>query len=257
MPKAVKDWPKYLLAIMGLVLLAARPGYSREHSESQSRGILATIWTGLVSDFDEFVKKVDELRRLDEDAVALRGELAQIDYERSKLERELVDCRETKRATRLKAQAKSEGGFETSRTIASIELSDETLLSKPPRVIFEASVKAFNSNDFETAAKGLSKLVENSENDAFQNSRTFYLAGVSLYKLGNYKRAAGYFEKAKEHAHGEEISYAPRALAWMALCHERLGNKTEEKKIVQEILQKYPKSKEAQRLNRNRGKRNA
>ncbi len=181
----------------------------------------------------------------------LEAENAQLHFKVSQ------SCEEKSRAHALKAQAVEEGGLEHSRTLASLEESvEQDIVSKPPKAIYEEAIFAFNSKDFEKAAKTLSLLADNKENKAYQTVRIMYLSGVSFYNVANYKRALQYFNRAVQIATNEsvapdEISYAPRAQSWVALCWQKIGNETERKKAVFELVQKYPKSKEARRLNQN------
>ena len=202
------------------------------------------VWTA-------FREKLDNVRHLDERNDELKRRVADLEIEVAHLENEYVSCREEKRAEKIKTEAKEEGGIESARTIASLDMPDESVLALPPREIFDKAIEAFNAGDHETAAKSLSFLVENSENDAFQRPRAFFLAGVSLFKVGDFKKAEGYLKKAESLATGAEAAYAPRALAWQSLCRSRLGDKAGERKKIRELIEKYPKSKEARRLNRN------
>lgn len=196
-------------------------------------------------------EKLRQAANLDQDNESLRQRLALLEVENSRLVEAHLECREQVRSDTIKSVALAEGGVESARTIASLKTADQDLLSKPPKVIFDQAAKAFERGDFETAGKAFVFLVDNSENDAFQDAQTYYFAGVSLYKLGNYKRALSYLTKSEKHATAEELSYGPRALGWMALCQKKLGNRHEENKTIRELIQKYPKSQEARRLNRN------
>ncbi|MBI3557443.1 MAG: tetratricopeptide repeat protein [Deltaproteobacteria bacterium] len=198
-----------------------------------------------------FEEKLRQAAELDQDNEILRKRVAALESENGHLVDASFECREEIRANGLKADSVAEGGVETSRTIASLKTADPDLLKKTPKVIFDAAAEAFAKNDYETAGKAFVYLVDNSEDDAFQDAQTLYLTGVSLYKVGNYKRAVGYLEKAETHAKVEDLSYGPRALGWMALCQKKLGNTRAEKNTIRELIQKYPRSPEARRLNRN------
>ena len=198
-----------------------------------------------------FEEHLREAANLDQDNEKLRKRVAELEAESSHLVEASFECQEIQRAAQLKAEAVNEGGLETARTIASLKTADPELLKKSPKIIFDSAAKAFAKNDFETAAKAFVFLVDNSEDDAFQDAQTFYLTGVSLYKIGNYKRSLAYLEKAGKHAAVEDHSYGPRVLGWVALCQKKLGNTRAEKNAIHELIQKYPRSQEARRLNRN------
>lgn len=224
-------------------IIAALLAFAPAEATASDQGFFTTVWHA-------FLVKLEHMQSLDEHNAHLRKRTAELELENARLQDRFAECRENKRAETIKHEAKREGGSETSRTIASLNTADEALLSRPPKLIFDQALKAFNSNDFETSAKALSFLAMHPENDAFKTSETFYLAGVSLFKVSNFKKALWHFEQAHKHAQGDAISYAPRALGWIALCQAKLGDKPAEKATVRELIQKYPKSKEARRLNR-------
>lgn len=203
-----------------------------------------------------FRLKLNNLQYLDAKLEQLLTQVAELETKNAELNYELqAGCHEKQRAEVLKHQAEHEGGVQTARTIASLQPAEPDLLSKPPKFVFESALKAFEREDFETAAKGFVTLVENPENNAFQTAQVFYLSGVSLYHLGNYKNALQYFNQAihfaNQHDGGvNDISFAPRAMGWIALCYQNLGNTPEVKQVIKNLIQKFPKSKEAQRLNR-------
>lgn len=223
---------------------ASSKGHADKHTEVKA-SYVRLIWNA-------FHEKLRQAAELDADNDHLRRRVAELELERARLSEEGQVFHEASRARKLKKEAVEEGGSEAARTVASLKLADPKLLSKPPRAIFEAALEAFDDEDYETAGRALVFLVENPENGAFQDAQGFYLTGVSLYKVGNFKRAIAYLEKSVAHARdGGDISYAPRALGWIALAHKRLGDDNAGKRTIRELIQKFPKSKEARRLNRN------
>jgi TolA-binding protein len=194
--------------------------------------------------------KLDRAANLDRDNEELRTRAAELELANARLEAANYDCLESRRAELIKSDARREGGLEASRTIASLKLADETLLTRPPRTIFELASHALARGDFETAAKGFMHLAD-SHMDGLQTPQTYFLAGYSLFKLRSYKKALNYLNEAARRAQGDDLAYAPRALAWVVLCHAKLGNKAESQRAAQDLLQRFPKSSEARRLNRN------
>lgn len=221
----------------------AHGSQSARRSAPNKPGVLATMWHA-------FLFKLKNMQALDEQNERLRILNAELEVENARLSSKYTECRDGKRADQIKQQAKHEGGVEVARTIASLQTHDRALLAKPPKAVFDESLNAFNSGDYETAAKAFGFLATHPENDSFKISSTYYFAGVSFFKMQNYKSALWYFQKAFERATGEQVSYAPRAMGWIALVHAKLGDKAAEKATVRELIQKFPKSKEARRLNR-------
>jgi TolA-binding protein len=200
--------------------------------------------------FVEFKAKLDQIQNVDQENEVLRKRIAELEIQNAELAEKRLNHHEKEKSEHLKAEAKTEGGLETSRTIASLKAADDNLISKPPKAIYQSGVKYFESEDYESAAKAFALLVENKENDAYQTAPVFYFAAVSLYKLKNYKKSAQYFEWIIHNSKKQEVSFAPRSMSWLALCYAKLGNKKAEKQVVRELLEKFPKSKEARRLNR-------
>lgn len=200
--------------------------------------------------FQRVWTKLDELRNMDEQNDMLRRRVAELEIENATLSHRYLDCRETARAKKIKTRAMREGGVETARTVASLNPSVPELLSRPPKGIFDAGLRAFNAGDYETAAKAFTQLAELSENPVFQTAQVFFLGGVSLYHLGNFKKAEGLLSEASTHATGAAHAFAPRALAWIALCRAKLGDHEGSRRAAHELIQKFPRSKEARKVNR-------
>jgi len=217
---------------------------SAAHAPVQHKqGFWATLW-------HQFNQKLERMQSLDEDNEKLRESVAKLELENAHLARKSDEVAEQTRSEELKAKSHAEGGHDAARTVASLKAADESFSSKPPKEVFNEAADAFANGDFETSAKAMVFLADNEDNVAFRTASTFYMAGVSLYKLNNFKRALSYLKRAEEEAKGHDVAYAPRAMAWMALCHERLGAHAERERTIKELLGKYPKTREAQTLNR-------
>jgi len=204
--------------------------------------------------FDEMIRKVRELAAADQVNQELRARVAELELMNQRLAYETLKNRESARVEENRKKNEAEGGRAASRTIASLEPSDAHILSKPPKEIFSAGVQAFGKGDHETAASAFLALAENKENTAYHRPQVFFLAGVSLFKMKNYKTAKTYFEKAAQSAEAlgeqsDELAYAPRALAWLALAHNELGESDAKKNVLKNLIQNYPKSQEARRVN--------
>ncbi len=210
----------------------------------------ASIFKELKDYFKHTWSKIERLGRVDQENEVFKNRIVEVESANAKLTLQLLACYELDRALQLKKTAKKEGGIETARTISSLEAENEEIMLHPPKEIFHAALKAFSSQDYETSAKAFVKLIENSENAAFQKAPIFYLTGVSLYKVRNYKKAKEQFEQVLQLSKEKELSFAPRALSWIALCFDKLGDFNARKKTVENLIQKYPRSKEAQKLNR-------
>lgn len=235
-----------------------------EHSEVKESK--TTFFTKLFYPFKLLIHSIDEklthLQKLDEENKEIKIKLVKLEIENAKYKNEKIKNEENQKANHIKLAAKQEGGKESSRVIASLEVSDETILALPPKKIYEKAIQAFSTHDYETSAKALIQLADNEDNEAYHNAHVNLLAGVSLYHVGNYKQASKYFERSltlsKTRAPASAVSeseyeLAPQAMAWLSLCRAQVGDTNGARHIVRELIQQYPKSREARRLNRNEG----
>lgn len=217
------------------------------HVETAKPNPLKVLW-------NEFLRKMHELAAADQLNEQLKARVAELEIMNQRLAYEALQAKEAKRVERLVLKSKEEGGKATSRTIASLQPADPKLLSKPPKAVFEAATAAFSKGDYETAASAFVSLASNSENAAYQRPQVFFMAAISLFKLENFKVSKVYLERTMQSAvalgeESDDLAYAPRAMAWLALVHEKLGDKQAKKQTIHELIQKYPKSVEARRLN--------
>ncbi|MEW6057319.1 MAG: tetratricopeptide repeat protein [Bdellovibrionota bacterium] len=240
----------FFLAILVVILMSA-PGVLASGSGHSSHSAPKTgILQALQQIYHGFLHKLDHLKELDHQNQALKQRAAELETQNALLVYEVLSCKDEARAKNLKTHSLREGGVEDSRTLASLGAPDPEILSQPPKAVYEKALKVFEAQEYEQAAKLFVSLVENAENDAYKDAHVYFLTGVSLFKVRNYHRARHYFEQTLKQAKAQDIAYAPRALSWIAICHAKTGDRKSEKRIIHEILQKYPKSKEARRLNR-------
>ncbi len=123
-----------------------------------------------------------------------------------------------------------------------------TLLSAPPKKIFDTALAAFQREEYDRAARGFVSLADNKENSRYATPEVHFMAGVSLYKVRNYQVAIKHLDRVLA-AHGAEAQgFASKALMWKALCLKKLGREEESRHAAQTILERYPASAEAQKV---------
>jgi TolA-binding protein len=197
----------------------------------------------------DFIKKIDDLRYAQEEIEKLREKIAELEKKHSEEKYHQLKELELKKVEELKSKALFEAGVEVGRTISSLNF--QKLRSKPPKKVFEESYSALLKKDYETAATGFLFLVNNKENLKYHSAQTFYLAGLSLYKLQNYKQALSYFKQSVEIEKKEKnIEYTPKSLTWISLIYEKLGDIKESRRIASIVFQEFPETKEAKVLNK-------
>ena len=145
-----------------------------------------------------------------------------------------------------------DGGHGQGRKPASVAPQEEsfTLLSAPPRKVFQEAMKAFDHGEYDRAARGFVALATNQDNQTFATPQVRFLAGVSLYHLKNYGGALKFFDQVLSSSHDtKSIVLSPKALLWKALAQRKLGQASEAKATAQRLLEQYPDSPEARKIN--------
>lgn len=222
--------------------------YKRKSDGSLEPGFILSAW-------HDFTEKIDHIRNADEDNTRLRKQVAKLEIENAKLTALIVEgCKQKKRVGKITKRAIQEGGVRHARVIASLPKTKHLEDPSPAdfEKLYKQGINKFNDSDYENAAPIFLKLVEE---ENYQNAQTYYFLGVSLFQLDNYKQAHKYFARAismakKTDSGLNDISYAPRSYAWIALCYNKLGNESASKRAVHDLIHRFPRSKEAQRLNR-------
>ncbi len=252
----------------------AAPAERVEHSEgskpvetevAKTPSWFSKLIAPLTEIFHTIDEKLTELQKMDEDIQILKSKVVKYEIENTELKSEKQALEEKQKAEHIKAVAKAEGGQESARPISTLEVADETILSLPPKKIYRSAIKAFSVRDYETSAKAFMQLSDTEDNEVYHTAQVAMFAGVSLYHVGNYKQASKYFERSLKLATkkidqvrapaqaGDESDneLAPQAMAWLSLCRAQVGDTNGARHIVQGLIQQYPKSREARRLNRN------
>lgn len=114
--------------------------------------------------------------------------------------------------------------------------------SKDPSDLFFESKKRFNAGQFKTASQGLQEYLESSHTR--YAAEATYLLGDSYFSMKEYKKAIIEYAKFSENKFGKS-PYIPKALYMTALSFEALGMKDDSRAFFQELINSYPKSKEA------------
>jgi TolA-binding protein len=139
---------------------------------------------------------------------------------------------------------------ESERSPASADEAEPavTLLSAPPRKIFDTALAAFQREEYDRAARGFVSLANNKENTRYATPEVNFMAGVSLFKVRNYQVAIKHLDHVLTAKGAEAERFAPKALMWKALALKKLGRDSESRQTAQVIVERYPASAEAQKV---------
>ncbi len=121
----------------------------------------------------------------------------------------------------------------------SVDLDDEDLPST-----FENGMKKFRAKEYETAKNIFKDVTENKKaSKKNREGSTLYL-GMTEFKLKNYESAKVYFSKV--FSENPESTFAPQALLNLGKTFTQLKSKDEASMTYDELISRFPKSKEAQ-----------
>jgi tetratricopeptide (TPR) repeat protein len=213
------------------------------------RGTFTKLVDTYVGAWESTNEKVRAIYRAEEDNRRLKLENA---YLRVMVESQKFSCRadESKKKTEtVGKKLATAAGSKAARSLASIRYQfPENLL---PEQLHTLGVSYFKAKDDEKSAVIFNFLLGLEDDASFRTADTYLMAGISLYRLENYKSAEEYFEKVdKIEKAGEDTAKAKRqASYWKALVADRLRDGRRAQKIILENLEKNPHTKEARWVN--------
>jgi len=105
---------------------------------------------------------------------------------------------------------------------------------------FYTGERYLRKGDFEAAIDYLDSF---SSSDLLVQSRAYSLIGDANMELGEYEEAISYYKKASNHYPNE--FFTPKYLTKLALAYQKAGDSEKTLEAYREIIQKFPKSAEA------------
>jgi hypothetical protein len=228
----------------------ATPVAQHDHAPAHKAGLSSFISKTLGTLTGPFLKKVDDLRRVDERNEELSKRVAKMEIENAALRSKLSKTKQQKVADRQKRLAKRESGVPFARTIASLKPKEAVLSQKSAADVYALGFRAYDEQDYDLSAQAFLHLLSSPEATDYVTSESHFFAAASLFRLHNYQKALFHFEQSQKLAVGEELEFAPRSAAWIAVCQKRLGRVPAAQSAVKALIEKFPQSKEALRLNR-------
>lgn len=218
-------------------------------TQNDDRGVFRKIFDVYVDAIRSVNDKVRAIYRAEEENRKLKLENA---YLRVAVESQKFSCRadEAKKKTEtVGKKLATSAGSKAARSLASIRYQfPENLL---PEQLHALGVSYFKVKDDEKAAVIFNFLVGLEDDHTFKTAENYLMAGISLYRLENYKSARDFFEKIEKLEVTDEITKKAKRQAsyWNALVAERLRDGRRAQKIILENLEKDPHTKEARWVN--------
>lgn len=109
---------------------------------------------------------------------------------------------------------------------------------------FDNGMKKYRAKEYEAAKSIFKEVSENKKASKKNREGSILYLGMSEFKLKNYEGAKVYFSKV--FSDNPDSSYAPAALLNLGKTFSQLKSKEEANMTYDELLSRFPKSKEAQ-----------
>lgn len=220
-----------------------RPGHDGEAASFVDR--LVDTYAASLKSVD---RKVRQLDRLEADNAKLRAELDKLRIWSEGLDKSCKMKEGEAKTVAAKKQLEEQTGSVSGRTLAQIDYrSPESLNSTQ---LFTLAVSYFKAREDEKASVILAQLAEDGEDPNLRSARTYLMAGVSFYRLDNYKQAGEYFDKTlKTEANADNLKFHAQARLWQGLTALKLKKPQLAQQWFGELIDHHPKSPEARWVN--------
>ncbi|MBC7385345.1 MAG: hypothetical protein H7301_04165 [Cryobacterium sp.] len=216
-----------------------------EIAKSDTRGVFTRVVDTYADAVQTVNEKVRNLSRAEEENRKLKMENA---YLRVMVETRKFSCESDAAKAKTETVGKklvTAHGSKAARSLASIRYQfPENLL---PEQLLALGVGYFKVKDDEKAAVILHFLTEMEEGSHFKTASNYLMAGISFYRLENYKGADQYFEKvvSSQEKDDETLKAKRQANYWKALVAEQMKNPQAAQKLLLESMEDAPHAKEA------------
>jgi tol-pal system protein YbgF len=114
---------------------------------------------------------------------------------------------------------------------------------RDPRADYQAAVDALHAGDHAAAISGLREFLRRYPDHDYADNAQYWL-GEAYYDQKDYKRGLEEFRKTVErYPHGNKV---PDAMLKVGYCYAALGQTTEARATLEELVSVYPRSRSAQ-----------
>lgn len=227
------------------VQVAASSVQHKENRRGTFTKLVDTYSSAIVSVND----KVQMIQRVEEENRKLKLENAylRVMVETQKYSHRTDDAK--KKTETVGKKLATASGSKAARSLASMRYQfPENLL---PEQLLTLGVSYFKVKDDEKAAVILNFLTEMDDDKSFKTAPNYLMAGISFYRLENYKAAKDYFEKIGNltETDPETVKAKRQASYWKALVADRMKDSRTAQKLILENLEKNPHTNEARWVN--------
>lgn len=227
------------------VQVAASSVQHKEDRRGTFTKLVDTYSSAIVSVND----KVQMIQRVEEENRKLKLENAylRVMVETQKYSHRTDDAK--KKTETVGKKLATASGSKAARSLASMRYQfPENLL---PEQLLTLGVSYFKVKDDEKAAVILNFLTEMDDDKSFKTAPNYLMAGISFYRLENYKAAKDYFEKIGNltETDPETVKAKRQASYWKALVADRMKDSRTAQKLILENLEKNPHTNEARWVN--------
>jgi hypothetical protein len=192
--------------------------------------------------------KILELEKSERENERLRLENAQLRVQ-LELQRHLAQSEYAREVTeKVSARLKQESGSKGGRTLSGIQYQYPSQLL--PDQAYALAVSYFKAREDERTAVILNVLTGLEDDQTFKTPSNYLMAGVSWYRLQNYRAAEISFLKVLESKERpENLRYHAQARLWLALTARQEGFEMTAQKRLVDLVDHHPRSLEASLIN--------
>jgi TolA-binding protein len=200
---------------------------------------------------------------LEEQVARISGNIEEVAHARNQDQKELANMREklsiseetNKKQTEMikelyeKMQEQSKYLEQVIKSLSGInEQVEKKVKAKEPKepteeISLQNGLVKYKAKEYETAKMILEKVLENKKIKKKDKGTALQALGLIEYKNKNYEEAKIYFSRIFTEM--PDSNMAPAALLNLAKCFLKLKAKPEAKQTIEELVSRFPKSKEA------------
>lgn len=229
--------PYFVLALVMLFVLAGCESSEQTMKQTDDQAL-----SSFVGDKKpEAPPPVDQekLTQLESENTGLKQKLAEVERDNGALNTRISDL-ETKIAATAQA-------VEPSKSEPPMTLS---VSNTDPMSEYEASLKAFNSKNYDDAIKIYESLLAGGVSDELADNCHYWM-GESYFGKKDFKQALSHFETVLNYKASEKRG---DAVYMMGRCYERMGNKAKAKEMYEKVAKDYPTSDRVKKAKQKSGK---
>lgn len=199
---------------------------------------------------------------IEEQLLKLNGSVEELDHKKDLEQKDINLLKENNKKQNELINELTKKYTEQSQYLEQVLKTLKELTEKKPEPIEkerpkeEVSLKSgllkFKENKFEEAKSILSDILETKKSSKGDKTTSLFYLGVIAFKQKNYDDSKVYFSRVFTET--PESSFAPDSLLYLAKTFSALKLKSEAKETLEELISRFPHSKQAKEAQKIKGK---